>query len=343
MSQSNAPISLYIPTIRKQYSSDYIIYLFWMLGVGSIDRIDFVPIMKPIAEALEEGELRLESSEDIKFHQAFIYVRPKTDWDRFVTTSINETGSYKLYPYARLDQNMPVNVNANEYWLLLKNNNPIPYANTTLNVHQLAHNNSLMETKIAEMEMRMLKMEEEIARLKDENDTMSVQIAADIERERDRCQAITEEEAERFVNSYDNILRMLDERYCIANEVDINEVDANEVDAREEEEDLLYDDSGEMTPRGRVVVNTGKERYYKYDMYECILGKDGYNNGDMAPRGGRLLCIESDDEETIDITDIGTCSECGLNRKLIAFGWRHADDNLCRDCVNLPGMAAYEC
>jgi hypothetical protein len=328
-----------------------------MLGIGSIDRIDFVPIMKPIAEALEEGELLSEPSEDIKFHQAFIYVRPKTDWATFVTTSINETGSYRFYPYARLDQNMPVNVNANEYWIILKNSKPIPYSNTTLNVHQLAHNNSLMETKMAEMEDKMLKMEEEIAKLKDENETLSCKITSDIERERDRCQAITEEEAERFVNSYDTILRMIDEQYYFnsesnanevdtnevdANEVDANEVDANEVDAREEEEDLVYDDSDEMTPRGRVVVNTGKERYYKYDMYECILGKDGYNNGDMAPRG-ELICVESDDEDKIEIIDIGTCSECGLKRKLFAFGWRHADDNLCLDCVNLPGMAAYEC
>ena len=91
------------------------------------------------------------------------------------------------------------------------------------------------------------------------------------------------------------------------------------------EEYLIYDDSGEMTPRGRVVTYN--------EFYESMLGKAGYNDGDVAPRGKKLKL-----ELPIEV-----CSECGFKGDLIAYGWRHADDNLCINCVNLPGMDAYEC
>lgn len=90
----------------------------------------------------------------------------------------------------------------------------------------------------------------------------------------------------------------------------------------EEEEYLIYDDSGEMTPRGRVVTNYAQ-------FYESVLGSDGYNDGDVAPRGLKV--------------DLEVCSECQLITKIIAYGWRDENDNLCVDCVNLPGMYAYEC
>ena len=92
----------------------------------------------------------------------------------------------------------------------------------------------------------------------------------------------------------------------------------------EEEEYLIYDDSGEMTPRGRVVTNYAQ-------FYESVLGSDGYNDGDVAPRGRKLEL------------DLEVCSECQLITKIIAYGWRDENDNLCVDCVNLPGMYAYEC
>ena len=93
----------------------------------------------------------------------------------------------------------------------------------------------------------------------------------------------------------------------------------------EEEECLIYDDSGEMTPRGKVVTYN--------EFCESMLGKAGYNDGDVAPRGWKV---------SIEV-DLETCSECGFKGELFAYGWRHADDNLCRDCANLPGMEKYEC
>jgi hypothetical protein len=97
-----------------------------------------------------------------------------------------------------------------------------------------------------------------------------------------------------------------------------------EKDYYEREENLVYDDSGEMTPRGRVIKidNKGAIDFdYDDDHYEEFSLSDRIDNND----------------------GIEVCIECGYKGELFAYGWRHTDDNLCIDCVNLPGMDAYEC
>jgi len=320
--------SLYIPTINKKYSAAVITNIFWQVFMGNVDRIDFVPIMK------QPKDPKKEPFEDANFWQAFIYVRPRTKWATFVTDAIERDGSYRFYPN-------PESLSApREYWLILRNKSPVPYAQTHLNVHLLAHNNSLLETKVSEMEVKASEMEleiatlkarmeymvQDVARLQYDNETMSMQLTGTTGRERCDSHSTTESEAESFVNSWENILRMMEEGQGIVR----NDDDDDSRDGREREEDLVYDDSGEMTSRGRTIVRTDNGTYYKYDMLDV----DGYNNGDVAPRGEKVA---------IEVIDLEVCSECGFKGELIAYGWRHADDNLCQDCVNLPGMDKYEC
>ena len=342
--------SLYIPTINKKYSAELIINMFWKFFMGIVDRIDFVPIMK------QPKDTTKEPFEDANFRQAFIYIRPKTQWASFITDSIENAGSYRFYPYPE-KQGAP-----SEYWLILKNKNPVPYSQTHLNVHQLAHNNSLLEAKVSEMEAKVSEMEpkmsemelemaalkakledmkQDIARLQYDNDTMSMQLEESAGRTRCDSHSTTESEAESFVKSFENILRMAEEQQGVYIDENGNydeymrqrmysdESCDDDNDGREREEDLVYDDSGEMTPRGRVIKkDANADNCHNYAMLDI----DGYNNGDVAPRGKKLNEVE-----------LETCSECGFRGQLMAYGWRNEDDNLCQDCVNLPGMDAYEC
>jgi regulator of replication initiation timing len=347
LKQQTTEYSLYIPTINKKYSAEMIINMFWQFFMGNVDRIDFVPIMK------QPKDTSKEPIEDPNFWQAFLYVRPRTTWATFVTDAIDNAGSYKFYPNQNPHPDPEKQGSPKEYWIILKNKTPVPYAQTHLNVHQLAHNNSLLETKVSEMETKFAEMEAEmlkmkskmeemvqdVARLQYDNDTMSMQLEANTKRERCDSHSTTESDAEAFVNSWENILRMAEEQQGIFRDENgrtsedrqrMYEIDDN--DGREREEDLVYDDSGEMTQKGRIVkTDNHGNTYYYYEMLDV----DGYNNGDVAPRG----------DIAIDIKDIETetCSECGFKGELFAYGWRHADDNLCRDCANLPGMDAYEC
>jgi len=289
-SNQSTNYSLYIPTINKKYSADYISYLFWKSFIGNVDRVDFVPIMK------QPKDPKNEPFEDANFWQAFIYVRPNTTWSQIVSDVIEKDGSYKLYPNQHPHPDPRNQGNPKEYWVILKNKNPVPYAQTHLNIHQLAHNNSLLETKVSEMEAEMLRMTEEIEKLKE---GMYKQLTSDKPRCRSDSHSTTESEAESFVNSWENILRMAEEQQGIfrdengnfeehirqqmysvtPSEDDLRERDD---DGREREEDLVYDDSGEMTPRGRVVKKEDNS-----DKYE-ILDVSGYNNGDVAPRGWKV-------------------------------------------------------
>lgn len=337
--ETNSGYSLYIPRLNKKYSGDYIVYLFWKCYIGNIDRIDFVPIV-----VNKEGK---EPVEDTTFWQAFIYVRPDTKWGVFMTKEIDLKGSFRFYPHQFPHANPSQPGNPKEYWIILKNNTPIPYAQTHLNIHQLANNNSLLETKVAEMEAEILKikakmeeMVQDVARLQYDNDTMSMQLSESAGRQRCDSHSTTESEAEGFVNSFENILRMAEEQEGIyRDENGMTEEDRQQMysvsscdnnDGREREEDLVYDSDGEASPRGRIVKkDANNNTYYQYEMLDV----DGYNNGDVAPRGWKVS-----NESLIE-----TCSECGYKGNLFAYGWRHADDNLCQDCVNLPGMDKYEC
>ena len=193
-----------------------------------------------------------ELVEDNKFQQAFIYIRPGTKWSSFLTETIDGTGSFRFYPHQERRSNYQVfpaqplpgsmlQGKYSEYWLLLKNKNPVPYATTTLNIHQLVHNNSLLETKVVEMEQEISNLKEEIARLKKDNSQSST----------------TEEEADCFVHPFENISRMMDERAGLVNDdtTDYDEylskIDDYDREREEEEKSLVYDDNGEMTPRGR--------------------------------------------------------------------------------------------
>jgi hypothetical protein len=165
MSQSTDNFSIYIPTLRKKYNVEYISYVFWHCGLGSVDRIDFVPIMKPKQDSidLEKGEPS-DLVEDTKFRQAFLYVRPDTKWTRKLVQPIEQDGSFRFYPYRR-DYACG---DENEYWLIRKNINPIPYATTELNVHQLVNNNALLEARVAELEAKNKEFEECLLALTEE-------------------------------------------------------------------------------------------------------------------------------------------------------------------------------
>ncbi len=151
--------SLYVPRINKSFNADKIINIFWLFNVGKVDRVDFMPIIDP-----ETG------IEDTKFQKAFIYMSDICNAWNFEQLKYNETeGSYTLFPYRVPYKKYPNNININNTErdndndvMSLKNNpKPIPYADTTLNVHQLYHNNLQLEEKIIGLEREILELKNE--------------------------------------------------------------------------------------------------------------------------------------------------------------------------------------
>ena len=71
-SSSNSEFSLYIPTLKISYSEDKVKLLFWKNGLGKVDRIDFVPIMKTFNDS--------EPKECQYFKRAFLYIDTRSIW-----------------------------------------------------------------------------------------------------------------------------------------------------------------------------------------------------------------------------------------------------------------------
>jgi hypothetical protein len=93
-----------------------------------------------------------------------------------------------------------------------------------------------------------------------------------------------------------------------------------EKDYYEREENLVYDDSGEITPRCRVIKidNEGVVDYdYDDDHYEEFSLSDRFNNYED------------------DLDNDECCEYCQMSKKLVLYNWRCEDGGLCEDCANL--------
>jgi hypothetical protein len=122
--------SLTIERIKRCYTEDIIINIFWKYFLGKVYRVDFEPI-----------------ETETEYQTATIYRDEKFEWSEEITKSINETGNFVLY-HTNFD-------NTNDCWTMKKCSNPIPRATTTRNIHQLDHENSELKTRIAELEKEL--------------------------------------------------------------------------------------------------------------------------------------------------------------------------------------------
>jgi hypothetical protein len=122
--------SLTIERIKKCYTEDIIINIFWKNFLGKVYRVDFEPI-----------------ETDSEYQTATIYKDEKYEWSVEIIKSINETGNFILY-HTNFD-------GSNDCWTMKKCANPIPMATSTRNIHQLDHENSVLKARIAELEKKL--------------------------------------------------------------------------------------------------------------------------------------------------------------------------------------------
>ena len=135
--------------IRKSYSENYVKYILWKNFLGRVDRVDFVPIQ--ITDEIE----------DDVFQQAFIYKLDCLEWDKKMVETIQKEEYYVLdfTPYEQ-------NIDVKDRWPIYNNLCPIPYANTTQNIHQLFQNNLDLKEKTVELEKEILELKGLIAERK---------------------------------------------------------------------------------------------------------------------------------------------------------------------------------
>ena len=159
MSSANSDLySVYIPTISKVHTEEIIVNYFALNCVGKVKRVDFV---------------EHPNDTNNQYQKAFVHFSPDRKTAE-VWEAIEQKGSYRFYPCERL-----INIcsfkEQTEYWILLKNRNPVP--KTVLNIDQIAHNQKLMEERSAQMEERSAQMEERSAQMEEREALMEQKMA----------------------------------------------------------------------------------------------------------------------------------------------------------------------
>ena len=152
--------SVYIPRIHNSFTDFSVTTFFERNQVGRVERVDFTPF---------------KSDEHKGYRQAFVHFSPLRKTNA-VLKEIEQEGSCRFYPYRQYSNALNSDISEkqqNEYWILLKNNAPIP--KTELNIHQLAHNQKLMEEREAQMVQKMEQMTQKMEKM-EENMGLIMQI-----------------------------------------------------------------------------------------------------------------------------------------------------------------------
>lgn len=131
--------SLIIHKIKKCYTEDVIINIFWKYFLGKVYRVDF------------EDRVNLATGViDTQYQTAIIYKSEKNDWNDEIIKSINESGTFILY-HTNFD-------GSNDCWTMEKFSTPIPRATTTRNIHQLQHENEMLKARILALEKELTEL-----------------------------------------------------------------------------------------------------------------------------------------------------------------------------------------
>jgi hypothetical protein len=185
MASSNIQMcSVFIPTISKAHTEEIIANYFALNSVGKVERVDFV-------EFQNDEEDR--ACDPKRFQQAFVHFSPQRK-TREIMEAIEQKGSYRFYPCEKL-----INIcsfkEQTQYWILLKNKNPVP--KTELNVNQLAHNQKLMEEREALMVEKMEKMFQKMEQM-EEREARMIQKMSKMEDEMKMMILLNEKFAQTF-------------------------------------------------------------------------------------------------------------------------------------------------
>ena len=136
--------SLTIETLKTVYTEDMIINIFWKNFLGKVYLVDFEPIVYD----------DVPGTWNFEYQKATIYKDEKCEWSEEIIKSINETDNFVLY-HTNFD-------GSNDCWTMKKCANPIPMATSTRNIHQLEHENSVLNDENCSLKARIAELEKKL-------------------------------------------------------------------------------------------------------------------------------------------------------------------------------------
>ena len=152
--------SIYIPRMCKTTTEDKICHIMYNYFIGNVSHVDFTCVNK------KPGFI--EDNSDEKFKSAFIHFKnphlyPAHLREEYIMfwDKIERGETCKLF----VGENPAISTNTHEYWLCLKNKNPVP--RTQMNIHQVAEAGRHLEKIVEQQEQKIEQQEQKIRQLEE--------------------------------------------------------------------------------------------------------------------------------------------------------------------------------
>jgi hypothetical protein len=135
--------SIYIPRMSVDHTDQFVRHIMEFYGIGIVSHIDFTPINKK--PGFGENVDQVVKSAFVHFSDPW-FCSDKVY--RFQDKTYS--GNYKCWQTIASGQQYKLHVSQTEYWLFLKNKNPIQ--RTMMNIHQVVENGRHLESLIEAQE-----------------------------------------------------------------------------------------------------------------------------------------------------------------------------------------------
>ena len=152
----NSHASIYIPRMSTIHTEDSITRLMSLHNIGTVMRVDFTTINKK--PGFSENTDSTVISAFVHFSDPII----KSDgcYDSATITHVSNLDFWNCMAY---NQSYRLQITHNEYWICLKNKNPIQ--RTMMNIHQIVENGRHLEKLVEEQRIMLESQQKEIAEL----------------------------------------------------------------------------------------------------------------------------------------------------------------------------------
>ena len=145
--------SIYIPRMSTHHTVASIKNIMSSYRIGPVERVDFTPINKKPGFGENVDEIVMS---------AFVHFSdPLLGLDNcYNYMSDSYLGNNDFWDAMSAEQPYRLQIAHNEYWICLKNKNPVQY--TMMNIHQVVENSRHLETLVEEQKNKIQKLEEKI-------------------------------------------------------------------------------------------------------------------------------------------------------------------------------------
>jgi len=145
--------SIYIPRMSTDHTVESIKNIMSSYRIGTVERVDFTPINKKPGFGENVDEVVMS---------AFVHFSdPLLGYDNcYNYTSDSYLGNNDFWDDMTCNQPYKLQIARNEYWICLKNKNPVQY--TLMNIHQVVENSRHLENLLEEQNNKIQKLEEKI-------------------------------------------------------------------------------------------------------------------------------------------------------------------------------------